>query len=120
MKISERDNLLELQKILSKMPFPSDGMGAKTASMLGHIQYAEDMHALVPMVQQALMGMVTLDNIRRYPEIASDYEEGWDYHDPSLTLQAIDKWIELRVSQKWENANRYELKRIYDEMRAIR
>lgn len=120
MNIKERDYLLDLQKILSKVPFPHDGMGEKTLSIPGFIEYVEDQRALVPMIQQLLNGMIIKDNIRRYPDIGGDYEEGWDYHDPSLTLKAIEKWFELRIKQKWEGGNRYELKRIYDEMRAAR
>ena len=119
MKIKERDMLLDLHTVLTKVPFPHDGMGMKTASMAGFVNYSEDMHALVPMVQQFLMGIVTVDNLNRHPDLVEteEYEEGWDYHDPALTLKAIQGWIEVRVSQNWENPNRYGLKRIYKNLR---
>lgn len=115
MKIKERDMLLDLHAILTKVPFPHDGMGMKTASMAGFANYSEDMHALVPMIQQFLMGMVMVDNLNRYPDLVE--EEGWDYHDPALTLKAIQGWIKVRVSQNWKNPNRYGLKRIYKDLR---
>ena len=117
MKIKERDYLIELQKILSKVPFPHSGMGMKTASTSGFVAYSEDMGGLIPMIKQVLNGIVFIDNIRRYPDLADEYEEGWDYHDPGLTIQAIQEWLKFRVSQKWENPDRYELKKIYERVR---
>ena len=118
MKIKERDLMMDLGAILTKVPFPHDGMGSKTSSVEGHLDYSEDMHALIPMIQQLLMGMTTVDNLRRFPELADEYQEGWDYHDPALTLKAIQEWLKMRVSQKWESPDRYGLKRIYEELRA--
>lgn len=117
MKIKERDLLLDLHVILTKVPFSHDGTGAKTASIKGAFTFSEDMHAIIPMVQQFLMSMVIADNLNRYPDLKEEYEEGWDYHDPGLTLKAIQVWLELRISQGWKNPNRYGLKRIYDELR---
>ena len=117
MKIKERNLLLSLHTALAKVPFPHDGMGMKTASMEGFTAYSEDMHALVPMVQQFLMGLVTVDNLNRYPDMADEYKEGEDYHKPALTLKAIQRWIKVRDSQNWENPNRYGLKRIYESLR---
>ena len=79
MKIKERDMLLDLHAILAKVPFPHDGM-------------------------------VMVDNLNRYPDLveAEEYEEGWDYHDPALTLKAI---------QGWQKPDRYGLKRIYKDLR---
>lgn len=118
MKIKERDMLLDLFSILTKVPFPHDGMGEKTASAKGAFDYSEDMHALVPMIQQLLMGMVTVDNLNRDPNLRDEYEEGWDYHDPALTLKAIQNWIKMRIDQRWESPSRYGLKGIYERLRA--
>ena len=94
-------------------------MGEETASLEGAFAYSEDMHALVPMIQQFLMGMVMVDNLNRYPDLveAEEYEEGWDYHDPALTLKAIQGWIEMRDSQGGQKPDRYGLKRIYKDLR---
>lgn len=116
MKLKERDLLLELHTILTKVPFPHDGGALKTARIDGYVGYQEDMRALVPMIQKILMGMVTIDNLIRYPDLKNELEEGWDYHEPQLVLAAIKKWLALRNSQKWQQSDRYALQRIYKEM----
>lgn len=115
MRNDERDSLLELHSILTRFPLPHDGGGGKTASLEGYVGYCEDSRALVPFIQKVLMGMVTLSNIRKYPDV--DYEEGWDYHDPKIVLVAIKKWLKLRNEQKWEKPDRYALDRIYQDVR---
>jgi len=117
MNTNERDILLRLNNILTRVPFPNDGMGAKTASIDGYVEYQEDMRALVPMIQKVIMGAVWLDNIRREPEIKEELFEGLDYDNPSLVLDAIEQWMALRNSQKWRNPDRYGIKRIYDKIR---
>jgi len=117
MNTNERDILLRLNNILTRVPFPNDGMGAKTASIDGYIEYQEDMRALVPMMQKVIMGAVWIDTIRREPEIKEELFEGLDYDNPLLVLDAIEQWIMLRNSQKWRNPDRYGIEKIYDKIR---
>lgn len=86
--------------------------------MKGFAEFSEDMQALFPMIQQLLMGMAIVENIRRYPEEKEEYEEGWDYHDPSVTMKAIQEWIKVRNSQGWEKPSRYALREIYESIRS--
>lgn len=118
MNNTERDILLRIHTIITKIPAAADGGGSQSATMAGFVGFSEDMRTVLPYVQKAIMGLVTISNLKRYPEIRGEFEEGFDYHDPALVLAAIERWIARRIEQKWQDPDRYELDRIYKAIRA--
>lgn len=108
MNDKDRERIGRLRRVLNSIPFAKDGSGTATASAKGFVDFQNDMHAVLPAADRVLEGMI----VERYP----DFEPGWDYYDPDIILNELEKWLKMRKDQKWENATSYSFDPFWDRV----
>lgn len=81
---------------MGKIPFPITG-GTKTPSILGAMEFADDMRGGIVAYQHVLNGMLLEGN--------EGLDEGWDYHDPDFVMDTFEEWVATRNEQGWHNAS---------------
>lgn len=63
--------------------------------------FEQDMRALRPYVKKVFVGLVLKD--------FNNCVEGDDYENPERLIDLIEKWIEMRKNNGWQNAYEYSL-----------
>lgn len=107
MNRKDKERLRRLYSLMDAVPFA----GGSTASLTvaGLAGYEQDMRAFIPAVRQIMYGILA-DGL-------DDWEEGIDYHDPDLSLDALEAWIEKRKCENWQEASDYSFRHFYDDFR---
>jgi hypothetical protein len=93
----DRARLSRVCLLMGKIPFPQIG-GSKTPSVLGAMEFGDDMRGGISAYQAVLNGML----LEGLPEL----EEGWDYHDPDFVMDTFEEWVAIREGQGWHDAAR--------------
>lgn len=110
MNKKDRERLGRLYQLIDAVPFASGGTASLTVA--GLAGFEQDMKAFIPAVRQAIYGLLVNG--------FEDWEEGVDYHDPDLTLDALEAWIEKRKGEQWQGADGDSFKRFYEDFRDSR
>ena len=97
MNNKDRIRLERFSKLMLSVPFASDGSGAASATVVGFVGYSNDMRQLMPALKAVLYGMACENYDTLY-----GWEKGEDYHDPDVTMDRIQQWIEQRNREGWE------------------
>ena len=96
----DRERLVRFQQLLLSIPFPQDGSGTKTASLIGLVGYQSDMRNFLPVLKKVLESMIL--------EGRGDMEEGWDYENADKLMDTLEAWIAKRKRESWENVSEYD------------
>lgn len=109
MNQKDKERLNRLYRIINAVPFSASG--SKSQSVAGLAGYEQDMRAFLPAIKETIKG------------IAADgyeWEEGYDYQDPDLMLDALEAWIEKRKLEQWQGATEHDFRCFYVAFRQVR
>jgi PAS domain-containing protein len=96
---NDRERLIRISLILEAIPFSASGMATTTG--IGAVMFEQDMRALRPYIRKVFEGMILEGN--------PNFEEGLDYDNPYHLIVGIEKWIQKRKDDGWQNASQYSL-----------
>lgn len=97
MNSKDRQRLMRLKGMMGRVPLPNMGGGAKTPTVVGFVEFADDMRGALWAWQEVVNGMML--------ELSPEHHEEWgDYHDPDFVLDVFDEWLAMRNEQNWHNA----------------
>jgi len=111
MNDKDRTRIDRLAFVIDAVPFSNNG-GTQSQSVLGLMNYEQDMRAIVPAIKAVLHGMRS----EHYRETAG-WMPGADYDDPDIMLDAMETWVKDRKAQNWEDANAYSFLRYSESAR---
>lgn len=94
----DRIRLVRFHALLIAVPFASIH-GGSTGPVSGLRGFDQDMRAIRTGLSNVLQGML----LEKHP----DMENGLDYDDPDILLTALEKWVEQRKSDGWQDANEF-------------
>jgi len=106
---TDRKRLVRLKRTIESIPFPHDGSGTKTATLEGFLSFQNDIRAVRGAWGKVIEGMLA--------ENVEGLMRGWDYDDPDLLLDALERWVSERQDSNWERAPGYSFDSFYRDVR---
>lgn len=105
MNQKEKEQLVRLHDLMSSVPFPT-GMGMKTASMEGFVNYASDCREFNPWLSRIMTAILMKDTFRRMKgDPYFDPAEAEAADDPNDLLDAAESWVKRRKRDSWSKSS---------------